>query len=77
MENCSYQILLQNHSQFFPFRRSSPDGQSFRSSVEEKPLKNRIMSNHDEDSDDNDYENVSKPHQVARQFLSKSCIALS
>ncbi|GAA6098143.1 SH3 domain-binding protein 2 isoform X1 [Tachysurus ichikawai] len=41
-------------------QRSSPDGQSFRSSVEEKPLK-KI---NDEDSDDNDYENVQLPDSV-------------
>ncbi|KAK3550165.1 hypothetical protein QTP86_021100 [Hemibagrus guttatus] len=45
-------------------QRSSPDGQSFRSSVEEKPLKKNAMSNSDEDSDDNDYENVQLPDSV-------------
>ncbi|XP_053501533.1 SH3 domain-binding protein 2 isoform X2 [Ictalurus furcatus] len=44
--------------------QSSPDGQSFRSSVEEKPLKNSVISNYDEDSDDNDYENVQLPDSV-------------
>lgn len=45
-------------------QRSSPDGQSFRSSVEEKPLKNSVTSNYDEDSDDSDYENVQLPDSV-------------
>ncbi|XP_058267653.1 SH3 domain-binding protein 2 isoform X2 [Hemibagrus wyckioides] len=44
--------------------QSSPDGQSFRSSVEEKPLKKNVVSNSDEDSDDNDYENVQLPDSV-------------
>lgn len=59
---------LQSHSQFFPLRRSSPDGQSFRSSVEEKPLKKDIIPTNNEDSDD-DYENVSEHHLFVRQFL--------
>ncbi|XP_062870779.1 SH3 domain-binding protein 2 [Trichomycterus rosablanca] len=45
-------------------QRSSPDGQSFRSSVEENPLKQKGKSkNEDEDSDD-DYENVQLPDSV-------------
>lgn len=40
-------------------RRASPDGQSFRSSIEEKPLKKRVPGKTEEDSDDEDYENVS------------------
>uniref|UniRef100_A0A671L457 SH3-domain binding protein 2 n=1 Tax=Sinocyclocheilus anshuiensis TaxID=1608454 RepID=A0A671L457_9TELE len=43
------------------FQRVSPDGQSFRSSIEEKPLKNRVQGKIKEDSDDEDYENVSLP----------------
>ncbi|XP_026798422.3 SH3 domain-binding protein 2 isoform X2 [Pangasianodon hypophthalmus] len=47
-----------------PSLQSSPDGQSFRSSVEEKPLKKSVISDNDEDSDDNDYENVQLPDSV-------------
>uniref|UniRef100_A0A672M2Y3 SH3 domain-binding protein 2-like n=2 Tax=Sinocyclocheilus grahami TaxID=75366 RepID=A0A672M2Y3_SINGR len=46
------------------FQRSSPDGQSFRSSIEEKPLKNRVQGKIKEDSDDEDYENVNLPNSV-------------
>ncbi|KAL7847842.1 hypothetical protein AOLI_G00225600 [Acnodon oligacanthus] len=46
-------------------QRSSPDGQSFRSSVEENPLKRRVkLQNGNEDSDDDDYENVQLPDSV-------------
>ncbi|KAF7701381.1 SH3 domain-binding protein 2 isoform X2 [Silurus meridionalis] len=47
-----------------PSLQSSPDGQSFRSPIEEKPLKQRVISRNDEDSDDNDYENVQLPDSV-------------
>uniref|UniRef100_A0A8C1RB21 SH3 domain-binding protein 2 n=1 Tax=Cyprinus carpio TaxID=7962 RepID=A0A8C1RB21_CYPCA len=46
------------------FQRASPDGQSFRSSFEEKPLKNRVQGKIKEDSDDEDYENVNLPNSV-------------
>ncbi|XP_058645383.1 SH3 domain-binding protein 2 isoform X3 [Onychostoma macrolepis] len=46
------------------FQRASPDGQSFRSSIEEKPLKNRVHGKIKEDSDDDDYENVNLPNSV-------------
>lgn len=45
-------------------RRASPDGQSFRSSIEEKPLKNGVQGKIKEDSDDEDYENVSLPRRL-------------
>ncbi|XP_051539255.1 SH3 domain-binding protein 2-like isoform X1 [Myxocyprinus asiaticus] len=44
-------------------QRASPDGQSFRSSVEENPLKKRAQGRNSEDSDD-DYENVQLPPSV-------------
>ncbi|KAI4882732.1 hypothetical protein NFI96_028534 [Prochilodus magdalenae] len=47
------------------FQRSSPDGQSFRSSVDENPLKRRVRAkNGEEDSDNDDYENVQLPDSV-------------
>lgn len=45
------------------FQRASPDGQSFRSSIEEKPPK-RIPDRIDESSDEEDYENVQLPPSV-------------
>ncbi|KAG1971055.1 SH3 domain-binding protein 2 isoform X3 [Pimephales promelas] len=45
-------------------QRASPDGQSFRSSIEENPLKKRVPSRISEDSDDDDYENVQLPPSV-------------
>ncbi|XP_026864842.2 SH3 domain-binding protein 2 isoform X2 [Electrophorus electricus] len=48
-----------------PSLQSSPDGQSFRSSVEENPLKLKVKSKtNDENSDDSDYENVELPDCV-------------
>ncbi|XP_043106147.1 SH3 domain-binding protein 2 isoform X2 [Puntigrus tetrazona] len=47
-----------------PSFQASPDGQSFRSSIEEKPLKNRAHGKIKEDSDDEDYENVNLPNSV-------------
>ncbi|TSM12583.1 SH3 domain-binding protein 2 [Bagarius yarrelli] len=44
-------------------QRSLPDGQSFRSSVEEKPLKKSVGLKNNDDSDD-DYENVQLPDSV-------------
>ncbi|XP_067254401.1 SH3 domain-binding protein 2 isoform X1 [Chanodichthys erythropterus] len=46
------------------FQRASPDGQSFRSSIEENPLKKRVPGKISEDSDDDDYENVQLPPSV-------------
>ncbi|XP_052464696.1 SH3 domain-binding protein 2 isoform X1 [Carassius gibelio] len=45
-------------------QRASPDGQSFRSSVEENPLKKRVPGKTEEDSEDEDYENVNLPPSV-------------
>ncbi|XDV53817.1 hypothetical protein PO909_022233 [Leuciscus waleckii] len=47
-----------------PSFQESPDGQSFRSSIEENPLKKRVPSRINEDSDDDDYENVHLPPSV-------------
>ncbi|XP_056097663.1 SH3 domain-binding protein 2 isoform X2 [Rhinichthys klamathensis goyatoka] len=47
-----------------PSFQASPDGQSFRSSIEENPLKKRVPSRISEDSDDDDYENVQLPPSV-------------
>lgn len=69
MENTKPQRCTFSH--LLPLRRSSPDGQSFRSSVEEKPLKKNVMSSSNEDSDDDNYENVSEPHQVMSQIFSR------
>ncbi|XP_052423911.1 SH3 domain-binding protein 2 isoform X1 [Carassius gibelio] len=46
------------------FQRASPDGQSFRSSIEEKPLKSRVQGKIKESSDDEDYENINLPNSV-------------
>uniref|UniRef100_A0A672RQR0 SH2 domain-containing protein n=2 Tax=Sinocyclocheilus grahami TaxID=75366 RepID=A0A672RQR0_SINGR len=46
------------------FQRASPDGQSFRSSIEENPLKKRVPGKIEDDSDDEDYENVNLPPSV-------------
>ncbi|XP_051540774.1 SH3 domain-binding protein 2 isoform X4 [Myxocyprinus asiaticus] len=45
-------------------QRASPDGQSFRSSVEENPLKKQVQGINSKDSDDDDYENVQLPPSV-------------
>ncbi|KAM9456636.1 SH3 domain-binding protein 2 isoform 2-T2 [Clarias gariepinus] len=55
------------------FLQSSPDGQSFRSSVEEKPLRKPVLSNQDEDSDD-DYENVQLPDSVFLETTETSTV---
>ncbi|XP_076875733.1 SH3 domain-binding protein 2 isoform X1 [Brachyhypopomus gauderio] len=47
-----------------PHLQSSPDGQSFRSSLEENPLKPKFKSNTNGDSSDDDYENVQLPDSV-------------
>ncbi|XP_059395618.1 SH3 domain-binding protein 2-like isoform X2 [Carassius carassius] len=47
-----------------PLFQASPDGQSFRSSIEEKPLKSRVQGKIKEDSDDEDYENINLPNSV-------------
>ncbi|XP_067289023.1 SH3 domain-binding protein 2 isoform X2 [Pseudorasbora parva] len=46
------------------FQRASPEGQSFRSSIDETPLKKRVPGRISEDSDDDDYENVKLPSSV-------------
>ncbi|XP_065146277.1 SH3 domain-binding protein 2 isoform X2 [Paramisgurnus dabryanus] len=46
-----------------PSLQESPDGQSFRSSLEENPLRKRAPQRHDE-SDYEDYENVQLPSSV-------------
>ncbi|XP_030625827.1 SH3 domain-binding protein 2 [Chanos chanos] len=45
-------------------QRSSPDGQSFRSSVEENPLKKKNTPKNDAEDSDEDYENVQLPDSV-------------
>ncbi|XP_022536943.2 SH3 domain-binding protein 2 isoform X1 [Astyanax mexicanus] len=45
-------------------QRSSPDGQSFRSSVEENPLTKRVRAKHSDEESDDDYENVQLPDSV-------------
>lgn len=45
-------------------QRSSPDGQSFRSSVEENPLTKRVRAKHNDEESDDDYENVQLPDSV-------------
>ncbi|XP_077099343.1 SH3 domain-binding protein 2 isoform X1 [Siphateles boraxobius] len=52
-----------------PSFQASPDGQSFRSSIEENPLKKRVPS---EDSDNDDYENVHLPPSVFVDTLETS-----
>lgn len=54
------------------FQRASPDGQSFRSSIEENPLKKQVPNKINKDSDDDDYENVQLPPSVFVDTLETS-----
>lgn len=58
----------------FYFRRASPDGQSFRSSSEENSLKKWLPQKNSEDSDDDDYENVSILGHLDNKFKCKNII---